>query len=185
MIQSRSLRRRLPLSLLLGAALTLSTMVVTKSSDGEAAASTDGGCAQANVLQPANARAGSELSGHPAKQAIDGDLDTRWSGMGSGGSLTLDLGSAELVCGTMIAWYLGETQQNAFTVHVSTDDRTYRPVFTGTSTGSRIDTVPFTGSTTARYVRVTVNRVPEMVAHGYGVLEIDLLTPASPASSGT
>src|SRR5947199_7628729 len=53
--------------------------------------------------------------------ARDGNLATRWSNLGVGSWIKLDLGSQQTVCSTDIAWYLGNQRSSNFVISTSTD----------------------------------------------------------------
>jgi hypothetical protein len=95
---------------------------------------------------------------NPPANATDDRLDTRWSNLGKGSWLDYDLGSDKAVAGVAIAWHLGNTRTNTFTLSVSSDGVNYTQVYSGTSSGTTTaaETYAFT-SRTARRVRVTVN----------------------------
>jgi hypothetical protein len=64
--------------------------------------------------------------GHVPAQAIDGKLDTRWSGFGKGQWLKLDLGTTlKPVDKVKIAWYQGDQRSNKFEIHTSIDGTTF------------------------------------------------------------
>src|SRR5262245_11518995 len=74
-----------------------------------------------SILSPSGATAsGSELS-FPATNAIDGKVDTVWSNLGLGSSITLDLGTEKSVCSIEVSWYKGNERVNTFTISVSDD----------------------------------------------------------------
>ncbi|WP_404370312.1 discoidin domain-containing protein [Corallococcus coralloides] len=87
----------------------------------------------------------------------DDDLGTRWSAQGTGVWLQMDLGSAQTLTGTTIAWHRGNERQNHFVVSTSTDGATFTQAYAGDSAlDTSAQTVAFS-SRSARYVRITVN----------------------------
>ncbi|MBN8226435.1 discoidin domain-containing protein [Corallococcus macrosporus] len=88
----------------------------------------------------------------------DDDLSTRWSAQGTTGVwLQLDLGSAQTLTGTTIAWHRGNERQNHFVVSTSTDGGSFTQAYAGDSAlNAAAQTVTFS-SRSARYVRITVN----------------------------
>ncbi|WP_223636306.1 discoidin domain-containing protein [Corallococcus sp. EGB] len=87
----------------------------------------------------------------------DDDLGTRWSAQGTGVWLQMDLGSAQTLTGTTIAWHRGNERQNHFVVSTSTDGSTFTQAYAGDSAlNAAAQTVTFS-SRSARYVRITVN----------------------------
>ena len=96
--------------------------------------------------------------GNVPSNAIDGNLNTRWSREGVRSYITVDLGSAKTVCGVNVAWYQGNTRRNNFVLSLSTNGSTFRSMLSGQSSGMTNDreSYAFTPKS-ARYVRVTVN----------------------------
>ncbi|MDC0712850.1 heparin lyase I family protein [Stigmatella sp. ncwal1] len=90
-------------------------------------------------------------------QTLDDQLDTRWSQLGKGAWIDYDLGSHRAVAGAAIAWHQGNLRRSTFTVSVSSDGRTYVPVYSGVSSGTTAaaELYPFIPYT-ARNVRLTV-----------------------------
>lgn len=90
--------------------------------------------------------------------AVDGNLQTRWSGYGTGANITADIGSIETVCAVGVAWYKGNQRRTFFTISASTDGSDYQQIYTGSSSGTSTDFETYTiSATSARYVRLTVN----------------------------
>ncbi|OPG02689.1 discoidin domain-containing protein [Microbispora sp. GKU 823] len=94
---------------------------------------------------------------NPPRQAVDGDLTTRWSGQGLGANLVLDLGQARTLCGLKIAWHRGDLRWNDFNIYTSTDGANYTVVWAGRSSGSTagFESYPFAAPVSARYVRIS------------------------------
>ena len=110
-------------------------------------------------LEVVSVNAGIEQIGHPAEQALDGDLSTRWSGYGVGTEFILDLGSKKNIECVNIAWYRGNTRQNNFLITALDDNLNDSDVlFNGKSSGNtdNFETYRF-DSTQARYLKITVN----------------------------
>ena len=97
--------------------------------------------------------------GNVPSNAIDKDLNTRWSNLGIGSWIQLDLGSKKSICSVDIAWYRGEMRVNNFVISVSDDGNTFTNKFTGTSSGSTtsVEKYNMPSGTEGRYVRITVN----------------------------
>jgi hypothetical protein len=95
--------------------------------------------------------------GNPASQAVDGQLGTRWSQLGIGAFITLDLGASKALCGVGVAWYQGASRTNDFTVSLSSDGVSFTQARAGTSTGRTSSLEPYAVTASARYVRLTVN----------------------------
>ena len=94
--------------------------------------------------------------GNVAANTLDGDLGTRWSSLGRGGSIQYDLGTTQTVSSVGIAWLRGDVRTSTFDVQVSTDGINYIDVLTNqVSSGQSLELeshafVP----TSARYVRI-------------------------------
>lgn len=101
---------------------------------------------------------------NPPSQAIDGNLSTRWSGQGFGASLILDLGSVRRLCGTRVAWHLGDQRWNDYTTYTSTDGVGYTKAWEGRSSGTTLgfEQELFTnGPRDARYVKISFWQNPQ------------------------
>jgi hypothetical protein len=99
---------------------------------------------------------GSE-SPNVANNTLDDRLDTRWSNYGKGSWIDYDLGSERSVSGMAIAWHLGSTQRNSFSISTSLDGRTYTQAYSGTNGAtSAAETYTFSART-ARRVRIIVS----------------------------
>ena len=106
---------------------------------------------------PVSAITASGNDGNVPSNAIDGNLNTRWSNLGKGSWIQLDLGSKKSVCNLEIAWHVGNTRQNNFVISVSDDGTTFTNKLTGTSTGTTTSPLKYTlpSGTEGRYVRIT------------------------------
>ncbi|MFY0567382.1 heparin lyase I family protein [Archangium lansingense] len=96
--------------------------------------------------------------GNVPQNTLDDRLDTRWSNLGQASWLDYDLGTSKAVAGAAIAWHLGNTRTNNFTISVSPDGQTYTQVYSGRSSGTTTAAETYTfPSVTTRRVRITVN----------------------------
>ncbi len=114
--------------------------------------------ASCNILAISGITASGSQAGNPATNAIDGNLNTRWSNLGIGSSITVDFSKERAICNVNIAWYRGNERTVNFVISVSKDGKSFTNVFTGKSSGTTGDfeTYDFP-DTTGRYVKVTVN----------------------------
>ncbi|MGW9440034.1 heparin lyase I family protein [Streptomyces sp. NPDC055607] len=115
-------------------------------------------------LSPVQATANTWEAVNPPARAIDGNMATRWSGQGFGAALTVDLGRTQQVCGTKVAWHLGDKRWNDYTVYTSTDNVTYTKAWEGRSTGTTtaLEAVRFPqGARNARYVKIAFWQNPQ------------------------
>jgi acid phosphatase type 7 len=87
----------------------------------------------------------------------DDNLGTRWSAQGTGVWLQMDLGGAQMLTGTTIAWHRGNERQNHFVVSTSVDGASFTQAYAGSSAlDASAQTTAFPARS-ARYVRITVN----------------------------
>jgi hypothetical protein len=123
-------------------------------------------------------KANGEQSTNPASNAVDNNLGTRWSNLGLGSWIRLDLGSQKTVCSVDISWYGGNSRQNTFKIDVSNDGNSFTNVFSGKSSGTTTaaERYDFT-DTQARYVRVTVTANTQ--SDWVSISEIDVFTTSS------
>ncbi|MCC5576279.1 heparin lyase I family protein [Microtetraspora sp. AC03309] len=123
-----------------------------------------GGSSCTATVPVASASATTYEAINPPAQAIDGNLSTRWSGQGFGASLILDLGSVRPVCGTRVAWHLGDQRWNDYTTYTSTDGAAYTKAWEGRSSGTTtgLEQALFTnGPRDARYVKISFWQNPQ------------------------
>jgi hypothetical protein len=114
--------------------------------------------------------------GNKPTNAIDNNLDTRWSNNGIGSWIQLDLGSKKSICSVDIAWYRGTVRQNNFVISVSSDGTNFANKFSGQSSGNTLALEKYNlpAGTEGRYIRITVNgntennwaSITEIAAHG-------------------
>ena len=96
--------------------------------------------------------------GNVPQNVLDNNLNTRWSNLGIGSWILMDLGSTDTICSVDIAWFSGNQRTSNFVIATSTDGSSFSTVFSGTSSGTTLNPEKYTfSSTDARYVRVTVN----------------------------
>ena len=128
-------------------------------------------------LPTANAVANGNDGNLPAN-AIDNNLNTRWSNLGIGSWIQTDLGEQKTICSVNIAWYVGNVRQNNFVISVSNDGSTFTDVFTGRSSGTTLSPESYNlpANTVGRFVRITVNgnsqnnwaSITEIAVNGFG-----------------
>ena len=74
---------------------------------------------------------------NPPANAIDNNLDTRWSNLGLGSWIQLYAGSGKVICSVDIAWYRGNLRQNTFDISIwNPNIQKWVNVFSGTSSGT-------------------------------------------------
>jgi hypothetical protein len=134
-------------------------------------------------LPISNATANGDDGNHAAN-AIDNNVNTRWSNLGVGSWIQTDLGVQNTVCNVDIAWYNENVRQNDLIISVSNDGSTFTKVFTGKGTGTTLspERYDFPPNTVARFIRITVNGT-----HSTSITEIavnGLAGTAPPFSNG-
>jgi hypothetical protein len=109
----------------------------------------------------------------PARAAIDGRYDTRWSSpFEDGHDLTIDLGTEVEVAGVIISWETAYA--SVYRVETSLDGRAWRIARQVESGDGRTDRLYFPCAT-ARYVRVVAER--RATGWGASIWELDILSP--------
>jgi acyl-homoserine lactone acylase PvdQ len=106
----------------------------------------------------------------PARNAVDGNPDTRWgSKFSDPQSITVDLGSPQTVARTILRW---ETAYGiSYRVELSSDATTWRTVYSTTAGNGAEDNISFT-PTQARYVRITGTQ--RATSYGYSLWELEI-----------
>jgi F5/8 type C domain-containing protein/HYR domain-containing protein len=101
---------------------------------------------------------GSEIE-NPPSNLVDNDLDTRWSNLGVGSWIQIDLGAQKSVCNVDIAWYRGDERQYSFVISVSSDGTTFSNMYEGTSNGKTTSSerYSFSNISAIRYLKITIN----------------------------
>ena len=114
--------------------------------------------------------------GSPPSNVIDNNRSTKWTSPGVGSWIRADLGTAKSICSVDIAWWKGDERRYNFVIATSTDGTTFTTKFTGTSSGTTLNSERyFFSPTNARYVKVTVNgNTANNYAH---ITELDIFSP--------
>ena len=116
---------------------------------------------------------------HPPAHAIDQKIDTRWSNLGLGSWIQIDLGQENVVCGVGINWHRGNERINSFVVSISKDGKTFTSVYSGKSDNASLTEQNYSfQSNTGRFIRVLVNgntqnnwaSISELKIYGYKAL---------------
>jgi hypothetical protein len=110
--------------------------------------------AAATVKATARLATASADDGNVARNVLDGNFSTRWSALGDGQWLTVDLGTALTVSAARIAFYNGNTRRASFALQLSASGTSWTTVWSGQSSGTTtgLETFPFAAAQ-ARYVR--------------------------------
>src|SRR5687768_15630830 len=121
--------------------------------------------------------------GNVPQNVLDNNLNTRWSNLGIGSWILMDLGSTDTICSVDIAWFSGNQRTSNFVIATSTDGSSFSTVFSGTSSGTTLNSEKYTfSSTDARYVRVTVNGNSQN--NWASITELDVFGSTSAPSGG-
>lgn len=93
--------------------------------------------------------------GNAQSNTLDGDLSTRWSAKGDGQWIKYDLGKIKKIDAIDIAFYKGNLRYAYFDIELSSNNSSWRQVFTGMSDkSSGLQNYDITDAD-ARYVRIT------------------------------
>src|SRR5207249_5688581 len=76
---------------------------------------------------------------------IDGDPTTRWSSLGKGQFITLDVGSIASISEIDVAWYKGDTRTSNYVIEVSADGTTFTNLVSGISSGTTLAAEKYMG----------------------------------------
>ena len=91
--------------------------------------------------------------------ALDNNLDTRWSHEGIGSWFQADLGAKKIICSIDIAWYRGDERSYKFAISISNDGSNFINVYSGTSSGETLsaERYAFSDPSAARYLKITIS----------------------------
>jgi len=90
--------------------------------------------------------------------AIDQNVNTRWSNLGLGSWIQIDLGQENVICSVGINWHRGDERVNTFVISISKDGKAFTNAFSGKSDGTSLTEQKYNlQSPTGRFVRVQVN----------------------------
>jgi len=110
-----------------------------------------------NQLAVSNIIASGSQSSSPARNAIDNNINTRWSNLGLGSLITFDFGAERFLCSIDIAWYRGNERVINFTISVSNDSETWMPLIVNSSSGTSSEFESYDlPDIAARYLQITV-----------------------------
>lgn len=90
--------------------------------------------------------------------AIDQNVNTRWSNLGLGSWIQIDMGQENVICSVGINWHRGNERVNTFVISISKDGKAFTTAFSGKSDGTSLTEQKYDlQSPTGRFVRVQVN----------------------------
>ncbi len=116
---------------------------------------------------------------HPLSHAIDQNITTRWSNLGLGSWIQIDLGQEKTVCSVGINWHRGNERINSFVISISKDGKNFTNVYSGKSDGTSLTEQNYNfQSNTGRFIRVLVNgntqnnwvSISELKVYGFNTL---------------
>jgi hypothetical protein len=94
----------------------------------------------------------------PPSHAIDQNVNTRWSNLGLGSWIQIDLGQENVICDVGINWHRGNERVNTFVISISKDGKTFTNVYSGKSDGTSLTEQKYDlQSKVGRFIRVMVD----------------------------
>ena len=118
--------------------------------------------------------------------AIDNNLNTRWSNFGKGSWITFDLAKIQKISHVDVAWFRGDIRVTNFAISASTDGASFRQVLSADSSGETDELERFDFSDRdARYVRITVNGNTQNDWASISEVNIYGASETSPGSGGS
>jgi F5/8 type C domain/Calcineurin-like phosphoesterase len=108
--------------------------------------------------------------------AIDQNVNTRWSNLGLGSWIQIDVGQENVICDVGINWHRGNERVNTFVISISKDGKTFTNVYSGKSDGTSLTEQKYDlQSKLGRFIRVMVNEntqsnwisISEIKIYGY------------------
>jgi len=95
---------------------------------------------------------------HTPSHAIDQNVNTRWSNLGLGSWIQIDLGQENVICDVGINWHRGNERVNTFVISISKDGKTFTNLYSGKSDGTSLTEQKYDlQSKAGRFIRVMVN----------------------------
>jgi predicted phosphodiesterase len=113
---------------------------------------------------------------HPPSHAVDQNISTRWSSLGLGSWLQIDLGQEKTVCSVGINWHRGNERTNSFVISISKDGKAFTDVYSGKSDGRSLTEQNYNFQpNTGRFIKVIVDgntqnnwvSISELKIYGY------------------
>ncbi|HEU4468099.1 MAG TPA: discoidin domain-containing protein [Nitrososphaeraceae archaeon] len=112
----------------------------------------------------------------PSSNAIDQNDNTRWSNLGLGSWIQIDLGGENVICSVGINWHRGDERVNSFMISLSSDGKVFSSIFSGKSDGSSLAEQNYNlQSKSGRFLRIIVTgntqnnwvSISELKTYGY------------------
>lgn len=92
--------------------------------------------------------------GNVADNVLDDDFLTRWSALGSGENLTIDLGTQYHVTAIQAAWFKGDERQSHYQIDISVDGTNWIKVTDSSSSGTTLALETINVNFSGRYLRI-------------------------------
>jgi hypothetical protein len=108
----------------------------------------------ASEINPITITASSNEIGNIPENVLDGNLNTRWSALGKGEFLKLDLGLEKYIESLGISFYLGNKRIQYFDIETSSDGKTWKEVYSGQGSGKTNSLQNFSVEENARYIKI-------------------------------
>ena len=107
----------------------------------------------AEEITPASFEASSD-DGNIADNVFDNDFSTRWSALGSGEKLTINLGAQYNVTEVHTAWFKGDERQSLYQIQISDDATHWLTVIDNSSSGESLGLESNSINDSGRYLRI-------------------------------
>lgn len=119
--------------------------------------------------------------GNVAANAVDNNLNTRWSASGDGQWIQFCLNSVSTVNGVDIAFFKGDTRRALFDVQAGNDGNTWTTVASGLqSSGTSLAFEPFSfAPVAAKYIRILGHGNNQNAWNSYTEVKIKTVAPAA------
>ncbi|HEV2638561.1 MAG TPA: carbohydrate-binding protein [Actinocrinis sp.] len=143
------------------------------------AGGTGGTCGTTDVALNKTATASStENAGFPAKDAVDGNLGTRWSSAFTDPQwLEVDLGSTQSICQVVLNWETAYA--TAFQIQTSNDNTNWTTIYSTTTGTGGNQTLNVSGS--GRYLRLY--GTARATQYGYSLWELQAFAGSAPTNT--
>ncbi len=141
----------------------------------------------ATEITPAGFEASSD-DGNIADNAFDNDFSTRWSALGNGENLTINLGAQYNVTEVHTAWFKGDERKSLYQIQISDDATNWLTVIDNSSSGESLGLESNSIHDSGHYLRIiglgndsnAWNSITEIKVFGYG----DVVNTAPEVNAG-
>jgi hypothetical protein len=93
---------------------------------------------------------------HPPGDAVDSDMDTRWSAEGDGEWICFHYPQAHTFSSVSMSFFYGDVRNSYFDVEISDDGETWTQLYSGTSSGTtlELELFDFESTATTTWIRI-------------------------------